>query len=198
MADVDIGMEELFLVFQVRDFRINRDHRFGKLIIGRQIVDEAVVADDHLTAGPGFIPAVAVAAKQDRGAVDVIEKVVFAQHPARRAEQGPTRPVVTDRIIAKNHLRRPRQVFHAVGAVFFRHFRQVPVESDSKDLGPGASGRVRRPNGLDPARRVERVHGLRTDKLHGVAGASPFESQQSGCMYAARTVRASRRSRMRK
>ena len=96
-------MEELFLRAQVRNFRINGNDRFGKLVHGGESVQEPVVPDDDLLTGAGFEPAVAVTAEQNCGAVGMIEEVVFADDPFRRAEQCSARPVVANGIIPEFH-----------------------------------------------------------------------------------------------
>ena len=55
-------VEEPLLILEVRYLGIDGDNGVCKLIVCSKAIDKAVVSDDHLLAGSGFVPSIAVPA----------------------------------------------------------------------------------------------------------------------------------------
>ena len=67
LFDHNTRMEKVLLIGQIRNLRINRDDRIGKLEQIRQGIDKTVTTNLYVSTSPCLIPTVAIATKKNSG-----------------------------------------------------------------------------------------------------------------------------------
>ena len=169
-------MEILLLVFQVRDFRINGNNRFGELEKIGQRVDELVVTNSHITTSTCFEPAIAVSTKKDGSTRCMVECIALYHGLQRSTEQRTSRTVVTDYIVSKIHFRTPFQVFDTETFAFINHRIQWIHECNLEFLGTIYRFLVKWNNVFHLILGIEYFHGIRADELYLVALSTPIET----------------------
>ena len=169
-------MEILLLVLQVRNFRIDGNHRFCKLEEVSQRVDELVFTDSHVTASTCLEPAIAVATKKDGCTRCMVESITFYHGLQRCAEQGTTSTVVADYIVCKVYFRTPFQVFDTEAFFGIDRCIQWIHEGNLEFLGSVDSFLIIRFDSCHFVLLVENLHSVGAYELNLVTLTSPIES----------------------